>query len=138
MPGKSWTRGFEAARVASLHSNAPQTCYRMGAALYAGSILLSTGFNIWNKTTPHSVTDEFNGNTHAEIVALIRRWHYDKPNNLILYVWRNTTNPKRTHSIDACSRPCDNCMNLIKLAGVRRIRFYDETGTETEIKLKEI
>lgn len=131
----SWKRGFDVARAASLLSDGPQTGYRLGAALYAGSNLLSIGCNNWNKTTPYSKNTEFNGNVHAEISCLVRRRHYDHSNNMILYISRTTTNALRTESQDACSRPCTNCLNLIKISGVRRIRFFNEQGEPTEIKL---
>jgi len=133
--GKSWRRGFQAARAASLLSNGPTLGAKLGAALYAGSNLLSVGYNDWFKTTPHTRNATYNGNTHAEAMALIKRWHYDHSGNLILYVWRSTTDPQQTQTGNGCSRPCASCMNLIRLAGVRRIRFFDEQGVPNEIKL---
>lgn len=135
MLSKSWERGFEAARAASLHSNGPQCGYRLGAALYAGSILLAFGFNDWHKTNPNADNILYNSNTHAEAMCLVRRCHYDNPKNLILYISRSTTNSRQTKKENACSRPCKNCMGLIKTAGVRRIRFYDEDGIAVEVKI---
>ena len=131
----SWKRGMDAAKAASLLSNGTSLGYRLGAALYAGSNLLSVGYNDWRKSHPHGKNGEFDGNTHAEAMCLVKRRHYDNPSNLILYVSRTATNPKRTEEWDACSRPCERCMKLIELAGVRRIRFYDEEGNPAEIKL---
>ena len=74
---KSWKRGFDAARAASVHSNGPMPGQKLGAALYAGSTLLSTGFNQWNKTHPNSKFKNYHGNTHAEVMSIIRRWHYN-------------------------------------------------------------
>lgn len=132
---RSWQRGFDAARAASLLSNGTSPGYRLGAALYAGSNLLSVGFNDWDKSTPHSTTRKYQGNTHAEAMALVRRWHYGRGSNLILYVSRTTTDPQHVEFKNGCSRPCGSCMNLIRLAGVKRIRFYDEKGNPAEIKL---
>ena len=133
--GNAWNRGFAAARAASEYSNGPQVGFRLGAALYAGSNLLSIGFNVWEKTTPHNSNTKYNGNIHAESAAMIKRRHYDNSSNLTLYVWRSVTNSSKTKYEAGCSRPCPNCMKLIKFAGVRRVRFYDETGNPAEIKL---
>ncbi len=133
---KAWRRGFEVARAASLHSNSTQIGYRLGAALYAGSTLLSVGYNEYGKTTTRSRHKTYDGNVHAEAMSLVRRWHYEKSNNLILYVSRTKTNSERTEYANACSRPCAHCMELIKLSQVRRVRFYDEHGMPAEIKVK--
>ena len=135
---RAWARGFEAAEAASLLSTAPQFGYRMGSALFAGNKPLCFGFNDWDKTTPHSHLETHNGNVHAEAMCLVRRWHYDKPRNLILYVFRATTNPQQTKTRHACSRPCNPCMNLIRVAGVNRVRFYDEQGQPVEIKINQL
>jgi deoxycytidylate deaminase len=131
---KAWQRGFDAARAASVHSTGSAIGQKLGAALYAGSNLLSIGFNDWNRTSKHAQFDNYNGNVHAEVMCLVRRWHYEKSNNLILYVSRTTTNPERTVSKDGCSRPCSKCMNLVREYGIRRVRFFDESGLPTEIK----
>jgi deoxycytidylate deaminase len=131
---KSWKRGFDAASAASMHSNGPTVGMRLGAALYAGSNLLSVGFNIWDKTTPHSSFSKYNGNVHAEVMALIKRWHYDKSNNLILYVCRTTTNSIQTIFKYGCSRPCSSCLMIAREYGIKRIRFIDENGKPKEVK----
>jgi tRNA(Arg) A34 adenosine deaminase TadA len=131
----AWYRGFSAAAGAALSSNGTQFGFKLGAALYAGSNLLSAGHNMWGKTTPHSVHSTYNGNVHAEIACLLKRRYYDKSNNLILYVYRATTDSQQTMSQNGCSRPCNNCMTAIKLAGVRRVRFFNESGEPDEIKL---
>jgi deoxycytidylate deaminase len=132
--GRSWQRGFEAATAASIHSTGIAVGQKLGAALYSGSNLLSIGFNDWNKTTRHSQNIDYNGNTHAEVMALVRRWHYDKTKNLIMYVSRYITNSQQTIIGYGCSRPCNSCMRLIVSYGVRRVRFFDENGEPREIK----
>ena len=131
----SLKRGMDAASAAALSSNGPQKGFRLGAALYAGSNLLAAGHNFWGKTTPISSFDSYNGNVHAEISTLVKRRYYDKSNNLILYVSRTTTNSRQTVEQYGCSRPCNRCMSAIKVAGVRRVRFFDENGEPAEIKL---
>jgi len=132
---KSWKRGFDAARAASVHSNAKTTGMRVGAALFSGSNLLSFGYNDWNKTSPNARNPTYVGNVHAEVMALNRRWHYDKSKNLILYISRTCSNSEKTKTFDGCSRPCDNCMKAIKEFGISRIRYFDEYGFPSETKL---
>ena len=132
---KSWERGFSVARAASLYSNGETIGQKLGAALYAGSNLLSIGWNDWNRTSKHAKFKTYNGNVHAEVMTMIRRWHYEKSKNLILYVSRTITNPEKTIVNYGCSRPCENCLALAKNYGVRRIRFFNEDGVPSEIKL---
>jgi deoxycytidylate deaminase len=130
-----WQRGFDAAEAASLYSNGPQKGYKLGAALYSSSTLLSIGFNDWYRTSPWSKHSNWQGNLHAEIMALIKRRHYEKSNNLILYISRTKTNSIKTINTPGCSRPCFNCMTAIKLAGIKKIRFFDEKENPVEIKI---
>ena len=130
----SWKRGFDAAQAASRLSNGPTSGTRMGAALYAGSNLLSVGFNDWTKTSPHSYYDNYCGSTHAEVSALLKRRHYDKSRNMILYVSRTITNPAQTEVWNGCSRPCAKCLEFSRINEIKRIRFFDENGSAIEIK----
>lgn len=122
-------RGFETALAASLLSNAPRTGLCMGSALFHGSRLLSIGANRWH-THPASNNEDFTRSLHAEHVALIKRWHYDIPSRMTLYVAR-----KREDGTIGNSKPCTNCVRLCKLAGVRRMWFYNDKGKEECINL---
>ncbi len=131
----SWRRGFETAMAASEHSNGRQQCYKLGSALYSGSILLSIGFNVWDKTHPGSIhfkRDTFHGNIHAEQAALIKRRHYaDK--DQVIYVYRGTLIKGKL--MPGNSRPCSNCQRLLKFAGVKYARFFNELGVVEELRL---
>jgi len=115
-------------------SNGPQQSMMLGAALFSGPRLLSVGCNIWGKTTPRNMHREYNGNVHAEVACLVRRQHYANA-NLTLYVARLTTNVHRNTYARGCSRPCDLCMDFIRSVGVKKVRFYDDRGLPTEIRL---
>ena len=124
------SRGFDAALAASFLSTAPRTGLRLGAALFCGSRLLSLGSNRWH-SHPSSDNAEFTRSLHAENVALLRRKHYDAPRGrLILYVAR-----QREDGSIGCSKPCANCMALARLAGVRRVWFYNAAGEPEEVSL---
>jgi deoxycytidylate deaminase len=131
----SWQRGFDAAEAASKLSSGPQYGYHLGAALYNGAVLLSLGCNNWNKTSPYARHATYIGNVHAEIMCLLKRKYYKPSKNLTLYVFRSTSNSKKTYNKPACSRPCRNCMKIIAAAGVHRVRFYNECGNPREIRV---
>ena len=120
-------RGFSVAFATALLSNAPRTGLCMGAALYHGSRLLSVGANRWST---HPDSDNNNGfcrSLHAEHCALVKRQHYDAPSRMTLYVAR-----RREDGTVGNSRPCMNCLNLCRLAGVTRVWFYED-GVRKEI-----
>lgn len=129
MTNKRWLRGFQIAKAASVHSNGVSVSKRLGAALFSGSTLVAVGFNVWNQTHPDSRTHRFDRNLHAEHKAILKRQHYENA-AMIMYVYRETTDGK-----PACSRPCSNCMVLLKEAGVARVRFIEWNGKYTEIKV---
>lgn len=125
----SWKRGFALAKAASAHAQAPSASKRMGAALMAGSNVVSVGFNTYGKTHPDNCTKDFARSVHAEHSALLKRRHYEHAAQ-VMYVYRETFDGQ-----PACSRPCPNCLHLMKLSGVRRVRFITESGGMEEMKL---
>jgi len=129
--GGRWVRGFETAQAASYHAEVTYEPWKMGAAMFSGNNLLSVGFNLMRKSHPQSQHIKgYNTCVHAEQMALIRRRHYDGNSNLIMYVWRTGGDGKA-----ASSKPCPNCRNLMRLAGVRKVRYYSEDGEPEEMKL---
>ena len=127
--GKRWIRGFEAAQAAAAHSDGKIIGSRMGAALYAGPNLLAVGFNIYTKTHPDGKRQNYDITIHAEQMALFRRRHYDNDSNLIMYVWRETVG-----GVAALSKPCVNCQERLRVAGVRRVRYINERGEAAEMR----
>jgi hypothetical protein len=125
-------RGFATALAAAEFSDAPRRALKMGSALFSGSRLLSIGANLFKRSHPDSANcSSFYRSTHCEHIALLRRRHYEDMGNLTLYVARI-----RADGSFGCSKPCDNCMNLMKLAGVTKCRFFDINGHKKEIFLK--
>ena len=112
-------RGFDVALAASSLSDAPRIGLRLGASLFSGSRLLAIGANRWHSHPASDNNDEFHRSLHAEHCALIRRQHYDSVRRLTLYVAR-----RREDGTLGDSKPCNNCMKLCRLAGVRRVWFY--------------
>ena len=124
-------RGFDTAFAAAELSAAPRAGLKMGASLFCGSRLLSVGSNRWHSHPASDNTSGFCRSLHAENVALIRRQHFDKPSGrLTLYVARRLANGEV-----GCSKPCENCMALARLAGVRRVWFYNYKGLPEKVTL---
>lgn len=116
---KKLPRKFEVARYASTFSNARHS-RRVGAVLYSGSTLLSSGHNEYRKTHPSSAPM---CNIHAEHRCLIRRRYYEDTGNLTMYVYRETAD-----GLLACSKPCENCMFLMHEAGIKKVYYINEKG----------
>lgn len=127
---KSWVRGFSIARAASLHSDGKRPGRKMGAALLSGSSVISVGFNLYSKSSPLSCPDGIDRKIHAEMAVAIRRRHYDNPNNMIVYVWRETAAGTPAHS-----KPCSHCVIVLKAIGVKKARYIDEKGHYKEMKI---
>jgi deoxycytidylate deaminase len=127
---RSIDRGFDIALAAAELSDAPHVARKMGAALFAGARLLSVGCNLYGRSHPASGNEHgFAVSTHAEHKALLKR-QYSPSSNLVLYVARRWANGR-----SACSKPCANCMKLAKIAGVKRIRYFNEQGLPSEVAL---
>lgn len=131
----SWTRGFDAALAASEHSDGVPNRDKMGAAIFSGGRLLAVGFNIYSKTTPTGILIK-NGKeillaTHAEVNALTKIKFRDYTNNkLIMYIARQNRN-----NILVTSKPCKMCQNLLILAGIRVVRYFNQNSDPEELKL---
>jgi deoxycytidylate deaminase len=125
-------RGYETALAATELSDAPRKALRLGSALYSGPRLLSIGANIYARSHPASDNGkDFVRSTHAEAQALVRRRYYEGDRNLTLYVAR-----RRADGTLGCSKPCANCLELCRVAGVRRVRFYNAGGKPEEMALQ--
>ena len=127
--GRRWIRGFEAAQAAAAHSDGKIIGSRMGAALYSGNNLLAVGFNIYTKTHPEGKRKTYDITIHAEQMALLRRRHYDNDSNLTMYVWRETVG-----GVPALSKPCGNCQERMRVAGIRKVRYINEHGEAEEMR----
>lgn len=122
-------KGFAVAFAAAELSDAPRTARKLGAALFSGPRLLSVGANLYGRSHPDSSNPNFIRSTHAEHCAILKRRHYEG-DNMILYVARRLANGE-----PGASRPCQNCLNLCRMAGIKRVRFYDGHGKQQEITL---
>ena len=133
-------RGFEAAKVASLYSDGNSKRERMGAAIFAGSRLLSIGFNQYYKSRPDNkfikLVDnkvvEYYKATHAEQTALDKiKYSTNYINSkLILYIYREGAD-----GMPSASAPCELCQSVIKRSGISIVRFFTTQGSYKEWKL---
>ncbi len=123
-------RGFDTALAAAELSDAPRTARKMGASLWVGSRLLSVGYNRYH-SHPDSNNEGFCRSLHAEHVALLRRQHYDRiSGRMTIYVAR-----KLADGSVGTSRPCDNCIRLLQVAGVNKVWFHEPNGIAQNINL---
>ncbi|MCI4437618.1 MAG: hypothetical protein JHC33_12500 [Ignisphaera sp.] len=135
-------RGFEAAKVASACSDGESKRERMGAAIFAGSRLLSIGFNQYYKSRPdnkfikvvNNKVVEYYKATHAEQSALDKiKYKYNanySNSKLILYIYREGAD-----GMPSASKPCELCQMLIKKAGISIVRFFTTSGSYKEWKV---
>ena len=114
--GRRLDRGIRAAIKAAKQSEF--YAHRVGAVIFKGSALISTGFNK-HKTHPECLCFT----QHAEFNALLRCKQRDDLHNLTMYVARLT----RTDYI-SYSRPCSNCQIVIAEAGLKRVYYSDYNG----------
>lgn len=133
-------RGFEAAKVASSYSDGPLKRERMGAAIFAGSRLLSIGFNQYYKSRPdnkfikvvNNKLVEYRKATHAEQCALDKIKY--SPNyvnkKLILYIYREGAD-----GMPSASAPCELCQSIIKRSDISIVRFFTVSGAYKEWKV---
>lgn len=119
-------RKFEIARAASFLSRA-RTARKVGAALFSGSILLSVGNNEYGHTHPNSKPY---CNLHAEHRCLLRRRYYKDGSNLCIYIYRETVDGSL-----GCSRPCANCISLLREAGVKKAYYFNVSGNIESLKI---
>lgn len=133
-------RGFEAAKAASTCSDGLFAREKMGAAIYAGSRLLSIGFNNYAKSRPGNkfikVVDdkvfEYYKATHAEQSALDKIKYSENYANskLIMYIYREAAN-----GTPSASAPCELCQALIKRSDISVVRFFTPSGSYKEWKV---
>jgi deoxycytidylate deaminase len=129
----SWKRGFSIAKIAKNYSNGQRLGEKMGAALFSGPILVAFGFNIWDKTHTASAGKRYNQNVHAELHCLLKRKYYSDK-DLTMYVYREKMRLDGTITLGN-SKPCERCINNMRLAGVKTVRYYNESGNPEEMKL---
>lgn len=87
----------------------------MGAVVVRGGVVLSKAYNLGRETnygTP-------NRGRHAEERALSPHRDFS---GAVIYVARHDAQ---------ISRPCDNCYQKIKQAGIRKIVYVDDNGNVT-------
>jgi deoxycytidylate deaminase len=130
-----WVRGFKIAAEASKESSGG--LMRLGAAIFHGNRLLSTGYNLYGKTKPGNIGLRLDGTsfditTHAEQLAADRiKYKQENNKNLILYVVRVSSKGKYV-----CSMPCNLCIEYLRKYGIKRIRFINKEGIPEEMMLK--
>ena len=127
-------RGFEAALVASNHSDWPTRRTQMGSAIFMGSRLLSIGFNHFEKTKPGNrffklqkdgrITEYFKP-LHAEQSAMVKIKYREYParKKLVMFVYRTDA-----QGCPASSFPCQMCQAEISKSNISTVHFIAPGG----------
>ena len=134
-------RGFEAAMVASNHSDGLQSRQRMGSAIFMGARLIAIGFNQYQKAKPgnkffkvtsEGTVREYLKTIHAEQNALVKiRYREYATKKLTMYIYRTDATGK-----PATSAPCNMCQEQIKAAGISTVHFFAPGGYYGKWRLK--
>ena len=103
-----------AMRIAARRKSTKKSRFRLAAVLASGSTIHAFGVNEprWDSFVPSS--------THAEIACLRNVYSAE---GMDLYVARILAN-----EMPACSKPCPECMKVIREKKVERVHYIDENG----------
>lgn len=131
IPTSKILRGIETAKAAALYSDGLSGGRKLGAALFAGSKLVSIGFNTYSKSRPgnefHNQGNSYCKSIHAEQTALLKyRKHYTNINTIpkfTLYVVRYTNNGSK-----GCSKPCPMCQKFMREFGINEVVYFNLDG----------
>ena len=123
---KKIERGYRLAAKAALSSNAPARRSRVGAALLRAGKPVSTG---WNRYALREYTRErYVPSRHAELHCLIRLTD-EQVRDCTLFVVRLLADGF------GLSKPCPECMKLIRKSGVREVYFIGIGGRPEKIEV---
>lgn len=92
----------------------------MGASIVRSGNVLSFGTNIPNKTHPEYKTHPYSKSIHAELSAIIHA--AADVGGADMYIYREDALGR-----PALAHPCPHCMDILRLAGIRRV-FYTVNG----------
>lgn len=119
-PASRYLRRAERAAMFSTHP-----VHKMGAVIIRNGNLIGGG---WNKNHSHPRSRSYAHTIHAELAAIIMAGWWHGTLDADLYVVRIT----KAGSM-ATSKPCSDCMDLIRDAGIKSVTYISETGeVETE------
>lgn len=121
---KGFTLATEAAQLA-----AAERYYRVGAALFLGSRLISIGWN-QKKSHPEQMASPFNWQ-HAELNCLLGTSKRDLTKS-VMYVARVTPGGHLR-----ISKPCADCQRILRAAGVRHVYYINRESNRDYMKLSE-
>ena len=109
---------FRLAKNVSRYSNHR---YRMGAVI-ARKKPISIGFNFIKTHPKYSNPNKTKSvSIHAEISAIIRAYD-DDLTGAVMYIYRENLRGE-----PAIAKPCDECMRLLKVSGIKKIIYTIDT-----------
>jgi deoxycytidylate deaminase len=99
--------------------------HKVGAALFKKKSLISIG---WNTQKSHPDSKTLLSMQHAEFNCLVGNHKYDLVGSTI-FVARITR-----HGILGISKPCDDCEEFLRLAGVKAAWYIDRGGAPAKMR----
>lgn len=109
--------------IAKRLADKSQYFHKLGCVVVKKNKAIGFGYNKPHKTHPRSTT-KFR-TTHAELDAIIGLSYTDL-SGAEVYVYRQLKN-----GTPAMAKPCQHCMELLKLANVSKVYYTSEKGFES-------
>jgi tRNA(Arg) A34 adenosine deaminase TadA len=104
--------------------------YKMGAVLFRGKRILSSGHNeIRCNGKIHPQYKEFNNNIHAEQACILNLKDWSKANNANILIIRLS----RLENL-SLAYPCPMCQSMIKHVGINKVFYSTRKGEIKSIK----
>ena len=113
------------------HSTHP--IYKMGAVIFKGSKILSTGYNSFRSSNVPDKYKKFVDTLHAEQHAIYNMENFDKLKNSSILIIRMNMSGNISLSF-----PCKYCLKSIKYFGIKNIYYTNRKGEIIRQKINQL
>lgn len=121
-------RAIEEAKQSEYHP------YKMGAVLFKGSRILSSGHNeIRGNGKIHPKYKYFDNTIHAEQAAILNLKDWGKAKNADILIVRINNSGKFS-----LAYPCPMCQGFLKFLGINKVYFSNRDGNISHIKSRNL
>jgi deoxycytidylate deaminase len=113
-------------RTAVINAKKSQFRYRLGAVIFQGNKIISTGFN---KSKSHPITKDHKefGSIHAEIDAILQAPITKEKDLFVVRLLACNT--------FAISKPCQMCESIIQEHEIRNVYYINRSGKIKRLKV---
>ena len=118
-------------KLAIVEAESVKYRFRVGAVIFKGSRILSSGKNGIRSSRIHPLHKHYNNSLHAEQNAIlnIKDWSTLKGCSILV------VKISKTRGIFSMARPCDMCQELLKHVGIKTMYYSNEKGEIVTEKL---